>query len=67
MIRNQEYDNIQAALGGIGGGLLMDMKEILEKSDADEATKALVNDSVKAVADALNALSAEVSRLARII
>lgn len=66
MIRNQEYDNIQAALGGIGDGLLLDMKDILEKSEADEATKALVNDSIKAVATALNALAENVSQLARL-
>ena len=66
MIRDQKYDRIQADLGGIGDGLLLDMKEILEKSEADEATKALVSDSLKAVANALNALASNVSELAEL-
>lgn len=62
-----EYNDIQLQLGGVGDELRLNMKEMLDSSEADPAAKALVQNATEQIAKSLNALSILISRSLRLI
>ena len=56
------YDRLQAQLAGVGSSLRSDMKEILAKSQADEKSKELVEQSLTRVSKSLDELAIIISQ-----
>lgn len=56
------YDRLQIQLAGVGSSLRSDMKEILAKSQADEKSKELVEQSLTRVSKSLDELAIMISQ-----